>query len=89
MSEHLHEWVDLIFGYKQRGKPAEEALNVYYYLTYEGAVEIEALEPAMRDAVEAQTLQPRPLTPPYTTYTAHIPYNPYTPTPRPPPSVHP
>lgn len=36
MSAHLHEWIDLIFGYKQRGPAAEEALNIFYYCTYEG-----------------------------------------------------
>lgn len=35
VSAHLHEWVDLVFGYKQRGPAAAEALNVFYYLTYE------------------------------------------------------
>lgn len=36
VSSRLHLWIDLIFGYRQRGKPAEEALNVFFYLTYEG-----------------------------------------------------
>lgn len=36
MSAHLHEWIDLIFGFKQKGPAAVEALNVFYYCTYEG-----------------------------------------------------
>ncbi|XP_017521315.2 neurobeachin-like protein 2 isoform X8 [Manis javanica] len=41
VSAHLHEWIDLIFGYKQRGPAAEEALNIFYYCTYEGAVDLD------------------------------------------------
>ncbi|XP_070247222.1 neurobeachin-like protein 2 [Myotis yumanensis] len=41
VSTHLHEWIDLIFGYKQRGPAAEEALNIFYYCTYEGAVDLD------------------------------------------------
>ena len=36
VSQHLCEWIDLIFGYKQKGPAAAEALNVFYYVTYEG-----------------------------------------------------
>ncbi len=34
VSQHLHEWIDLIFGYKQRGEEARRADNLFHYLTY-------------------------------------------------------
>lgn len=37
-SSEIHNWIDLIFGYKQRGEEAAKALNSFYYLTYEDAV---------------------------------------------------
>ena len=27
VSKHIHEWIDLVFGYKQRGLEAEKADN--------------------------------------------------------------
>ncbi|KAH0882382.1 hypothetical protein HID58_058478 [Brassica napus] len=43
VSAHLHEWIDLIFGYKQRGKEAIMANNVFFYITYEGTVDIDKI----------------------------------------------
>mmetsp|Transcript_440 Transcript_440/g.1431 ORF Transcript_440/g.1431 Transcript_440/m.1431 type:complete len:678 (+) Transcript_440:4275-6308(+) len=55
VTEHLPAWIDLIFGCKQSGPSAAEAANVFYYLSYEGSVDIEALpDDALRASVQAQ-----------------------------------
>jgi factor associated with neutral sphingomyelinase activation len=55
VSSQIHNWIDLIFGYKQRGIEAKNADNVFYYLTYEGAVDIDKeTDPRRRYALEMQ-----------------------------------
>ncbi|XP_040282057.1 neurobeachin isoform X6 [Bufo bufo] len=54
VSCQLHQWIDLIFGYKQRGPEAVRALNVFHYLTYEGSVNLDSVtDPVIREIPEA------------------------------------
>ena len=48
VSAHLHHWIDLVFGHKQRGEAAVEATNVFQHLSYQGAKDLDAI----RDPVE-------------------------------------
>ncbi|KAJ1569840.1 Neurobeachin-like protein 1 [Nowakowskiella sp. JEL0078] len=55
VSQNLHKWIDLIWGYKQQGEDAISAHNVFYYLTYEGAIDIDAIkDPVERKSIEDQ-----------------------------------
>ena len=44
VSKQLHQWIDLIFGFKQRGEAALEATNVFHHLSYRGAKDLDAID---------------------------------------------
>ena len=46
--------VSCVCRFKQRGKAAEEAANIFYYLTYEGAVDIDRISDPMQRKVNNQ-----------------------------------
>uniref|UniRef100_A0A3Q3W5A1 Uncharacterized protein n=1 Tax=Mola mola TaxID=94237 RepID=A0A3Q3W5A1_MOLML len=56
VSEHLHEWIDLVFGFKQRGSEAVAAHN-FHPLTYEGNVDSNIKDPDQRIAMLTQILE--------------------------------
>ncbi|XP_028155819.1 protein FAN-like isoform X2 [Ostrinia furnacalis] len=58
VSRHLHLWIDLIFGYKQRGEEAVKANNVFHHVCYEGAVDLERVyDMNDRHALEVQIME--------------------------------
>lgn len=55
VSKRLPAWIDLIFGCKQNGEEARLAFNLFHPLTYEGAVDVDAIQdPVERAAAIAQ-----------------------------------
>jgi hypothetical protein len=53
VSNNLHHWIDLIFGYKQRGPASAAAHNIFHYLSYEGSVDIDKItDEVQRSAIE-------------------------------------
>ena len=55
VSKNLHQWIDLIFGYKQRGPEAVKCLNTFVHVTYEGEVDLESMtDTVQRESTIAQ-----------------------------------
>ncbi|XP_045767552.1 protein FAN-like [Maniola jurtina] len=58
VSRYLHLWIDLIFGYKQRGEEAVKANNVFHHVCYEGSVDLDCIyDMNDRHALEVQIME--------------------------------
>ncbi|XP_057671773.1 protein FAN-like [Diorhabda carinulata] len=58
VSNNLHNWIDLIFGYKQKGEEAIKSNNLFYHLCYEGAIDLDAISDLNeRHALEVQIME--------------------------------
>lgn len=55
VSQHLHQWIDLIFGYKQRGEEARRADNLFHYLTYGEPTQNSKLQNDFNEQLSVQT----------------------------------
>nr|CAH8875348.1 unnamed protein product [Trichobilharzia regenti] len=54
VSMNLSHWIDLLFGFKQTGENAKNALNLYHPYTYFGAIDVDTItDPLLAQAVEA------------------------------------
>ncbi|KAK7504327.1 hypothetical protein BaRGS_00004631, partial [Batillaria attramentaria] len=50
-TQMLHHWVDLVFGYKQKGEEAVKAINVFHPSTYFGMDVSSVTDPVKRQAL--------------------------------------
>ncbi|KAL1627864.1 Beige protein-like 1 [Diplodia seriata] len=44
VTRNLQKWIDLVFGFKQQGDAAMEATNVFHYLSYHGAKDLDNID---------------------------------------------
>ena len=54
MSQMINDWIDLIFGYKARGKEAENAKNIFTEKSYQENVNLDTIEDKMNYLTRAE-----------------------------------